>query len=516
MSGADAARELLDRLADGAGIDWHGHADIDAPTLEAAHTLARVREAYRRVGSEVPRESALFHWGPLVVLERTATGSTGEVYRAWDPGLSSLVALKLMRPEAALAGFTNRQFLREAGLLARIGQRNVLRVFGAAVHDGRAGLWCEWLEGRSLAEIVAADGPLAEADATQTALALADALAAIHAAGLNHGDVKATNVIREHDGRVVLMDLGAGGSTQELADDPHTQATLAYLSPEARAGAARGPRDDLYALGVLMHYLLSAKYPEAGGKTLLALAPNTSHDLGRLVARAIDPDATRRFSSAREFAEALRKLGRRRTRVRATARWASAIAACALLAIGAWMLWPRAWNPQVELARRGATGLETLRDGAVLHNGDRIDLHLRSEFPTWAYVLNEDAQGVLHVLFPLSGLDHRNPLPAHEAIVLPGAQNGRRLSWEVSASDGRDEFAVVLSRAPIDSLEQRLRAIPEAAIQRGISRVVPTPSDAVIDSGTRLDAILHDIAGDLDDPKQVRAFTWHLLESTKN
>ena len=127
MSGNDSARELLDRIADGAAVDWNQPTGIDAPLLEAAHTFERVRNAYRRIGTGDPHEPALFHWGPLIVLERTAAGATGEIYRAWDPGLSTMVALKLLRPEAAAAGLTNREFLREAKLLARIGQRNLLR-----------------------------------------------------------------------------------------------------------------------------------------------------------------------------------------------------------------------------------------------------------------------------------------------------------------------------------------------------------------------------------------------------
>ena len=517
MSGNDSARELLDRIADGAAVDWNQPTGIDAPLLEAAHTFERVRNAYRRIGTGDPHEPALFHWGPLIVLERTAAGATGEIYRAWDPGLSTMVALKLLRPEAAAAGLTNREFLREAKLLARIGQRNLLRVYGAAIHDGRPGQWCEWIEGRTLADIVATDGPLPDADAARIADELADALTAIHTAGLTHGDVKASNAMRAHDGRIVLTDLGAGSDVDNAL---HTQATLAYLSPEARAGAERGPRDDLYALGVLLHFLLTGTYPESGTGRVCELVPHTSLGLAAIVTRALDANPARRFENAQKFADALRACRADRPATDRKSKWAWPLAAAATLALALGVAWwqsrPASWQPQAELMRHTASGAETLRDGAVLHNGDRLDLRVSAPDRTWAYVLNEDAENVLHVLFPVAGLDRVNPLPANEVVTLPGAQDSRSLSWEVSANNGRDEFVVVLARAPIAAMERRLQTMPSAAVERGVVRAVRNPPELSSPGPARLGALLQDIKPELDDTRRVRVFRWHLLESTKN
>ena len=134
----DPLRELLDRIADGGAIDWDRAGGTDAPLLDALYTLDAVRNAYQRIGAaEAPHTQALFHWGHLAVLEKIGSGATAEVFRAWDPGLSTTVALELLRPEAAAAGLRSQEFLREGRLLARLSQRNVLRVYGAAVHDGR-------------------------------------------------------------------------------------------------------------------------------------------------------------------------------------------------------------------------------------------------------------------------------------------------------------------------------------------------------------------------------------------
>jgi tRNA A-37 threonylcarbamoyl transferase component Bud32 len=513
MSGNDPARELLDRIADGAAIDWNEPVGIDPALLEAAHTFERVRDAYRRIGTGEPREPALFHWGPLLVLERTAAGATGEIYRAWDPGLSSMVALKLLRPEAAAAGLTNREFLREAKMLAQIGQHNVLRVYGAAVHDGRPGLWAEWIEGRTLADIIATDGPIPGDDAARITAESADALAAIHAAGLTHGDVKASNVMHARDERIVLTDLGAGGDADAAL---HTQATPAYLSPEARAGGTRGPRDDLYALGVLLHFLLTGHYPDNGASRVRELAPRTPARLAAVVSRALHPDPARRFADARHFAAALGNDNRAARR----GRWLWPMAAAAMLALALAAYWwqsrPAPWQPQAELLRRTAGGAETLRDGAVLRNGDRLDLRVSAPARTWAYVLNEDAENALHVLFPVAGLDRVNPLPAGETVTLPGAQGSRSLSWEIAASNGRDEFVLVLARAPIAALEQRLPVIEAASVERGVRHAVPDAPVIASMGSTHLQALLREVGDKLDDPGQVRVFVWRLRESTEN
>jgi hypothetical protein len=323
--------------------------------------------------------------------------------------------------------------------------------------------------------------------------------------------------MRERDGRIVLTDLGAGNDTNNAL---HTQATLAYLSPEARAGAARGPREDLYALGVLLHLLLSGAYPESGVSSVRELAPHTAPKLAAIVARALDANPARRFENAQKFADALRARGANRTAPGGRSKWAWPLAAAAMLALALGVAWwqsrPAPWAAQAELMRHTASGAETLRDGAVLHNGDRLDLRVSAPAQTWAYVLNEDAENAVHVLFPVAGLDRVNPLPAGEAVTLPGAQGSRSLSWEVSASNGRDEFVVVLARAPIIALEQRLPTIEAASVERGVRHAVPDAPVIASIGSTHLQALLRDVGDKLDDPGQVRVFVWHLQESTEN
>lgn len=192
-----------------------GSGSLEYPSmLDALHMLDEVRNAYRRIGNVNPLTApVLFCWGPLSVFEKVGNGASAEVYRAWDPGLATAVALKLLRPEAAVAGLRSDEFLREERLHARLAHRNVWRVYAAAVHDGRPGLWNEWIEGRTLDAIVRADGPMSGAEAVHVDLELCAAIGAIHAAGLVHSDVKASNVLPARGARIVPVDLGAGKRT---------------------------------------------------------------------------------------------------------------------------------------------------------------------------------------------------------------------------------------------------------------------------------------------------------------
>jgi tRNA A-37 threonylcarbamoyl transferase component Bud32 len=530
---------LVDRLVDGEPLDWSRATASDTGLLDALHTLDQVRNAYQRIGAApAPHAPTLFRWGPLAVQEKIGCGTSAEVYRAWDAGLATTVALKLLRPEAAAAGLRSDEFLREGRLLARLSQRNVLRVYGAAVHDGRPGIWNEWIDGRTLDAIVAADGPFADAEAAHMGIELCAALAAIHAAGLLHGDVKASNVMRARGGRIVLADLGAAGAPDTLNGSLRTQATPAYLSPQSRDGAPRAASDDLYALGVLLHFLLTGAYPrDADAHTAIA-----DGGIAAVVERALSRDPQRRYASAHAFAAALRAAmtestasvrspeeggrngdhasadaepaGEARTRARRTmlprAAWLAAGAVA--LAFAAWQLLPQPWQPHAQLARRTDAGSESLHDGARLRLGDRINLELVSNRPTWAYVLNEDQSGALHVLFPLASLAQANPLAAGVENRLPGRQGDRALSWEVSSSGGREEFLVILADRPLHGLEQRLAEYSAATIdagQRGVGRITGTALANVSVQGRQLEALLAASSAELADTRHARVLAYH-------
>jgi len=201
------AADRFDRLAgdivDGRALDWDTIEAQSDPAerglLAELRVVATVAAAHRAAASDLPK------WGLLRIVEEVGHGAFGVVYRAFDPQLARDVALKVMNDAAE-----SREIVREGRLLARIRHPNIVTVHGADVHDGRAALWMEFVDGRTLEEVLHAHGPFGAGEAAVIGRTLCGALAAVHAAGLVHGDVKAQNVMREHGGRVVLMDFGAG------------------------------------------------------------------------------------------------------------------------------------------------------------------------------------------------------------------------------------------------------------------------------------------------------------------
>src|SRR5262249_31995320 len=144
-------------------------------------------------GSSMPRT-----WGPLRILERIGQGGFGEIYRAFDPTLQREVALKLLRPDRAGAGAAGQvvdaeRILAEARRLATIRHPNILTIYGADRHDGRAGYWTDLVRGKTLEQELAEQGPRGSEEAALVGIKVCQALAAVHAAGLVHQDVKTEN-----------------------------------------------------------------------------------------------------------------------------------------------------------------------------------------------------------------------------------------------------------------------------------------------------------------------------------
>lgn len=199
--------------------------------------------------------------GTSTYIEPIGHGAFGRVYRAWDSRLDREVALKLLTDDRSDTGTRPASIIEEGRLLARIRHPNVVTVYGAERLDKRVGIWMEFVSGRSLEQIVRQDGPLDVVTAARIGIDLCRALAAVHAAGLVHRDVKATNVLREEGGRIVLADFGNGVEPASLDSVDGLAGTPLYLAPEILRGEPATPRSDLYSAGVLLFYLVTGSFP---------------------------------------------------------------------------------------------------------------------------------------------------------------------------------------------------------------------------------------------------------------
>jgi serine/threonine protein kinase len=322
--------DLAASVADGAPVDWpaaeSGAAGDDRRLIRHLRLVADVAELYRSLPEvpQAPPEERLPdgpQWGRLVLLEKIGEGSSSEVYRAWDPELQREVALKLLRADGSEAEAARWRMLGEGRRLARVRHAHVVLVFGADRREDRVGIWMELVDGATLDEIVRKSGLFGPREASLIGLDLCRALAAVHAAGLAHRDVKAQNVMRETGGRIVLMDFGTGEEFKRSGTASRLAGTPLYLAPEILAGGTATASSDLYALGVLLFYLVTGQFPIAAAtfddlvaahargdvRRLRDLRPDLPDAFVRAVERALAPSPAARYSSAGAMETALRE-----------------------------------------------------------------------------------------------------------------------------------------------------------------------------------------------------------------
>jgi len=496
---------LAARIADDQSVDWASEMDpalTGDPTALGLRELEQIVQGFRHMqlaGQSKASGACRFTFGPLQVLERLGEGAQGEVWRAHDPMLDMQVALKLRRLDSDTLG---HQFLAEARRLARVRHANIVSVYGAAVEDGRAGLWMELVRGTTLAELLARDGRFPPEEVREIGMDLCRTLAAVHRHGLLHGDVKPENIMREVSGRIVLMDFGIA---RELDAEPTltVSGSMKYLAPEVLHGGEPSVASDIYSIGAVLFRLLTGEYPGVAASHVARRDAVSLHGHARLlsaITRALDPDPSRRFAHAMAFAQALAPAPQRSVPWR---RMALA-AALVLAAVGVVWRWPVqrpagviAWRSEAALRRLDARGSQSLPDGSVIALGDRLVLEFRSNRPAYVYVFDDDGSGEVAVLFPLAGLQTANPLAAGVDYRLPGRSDGKQLSWQVSREAARDVFVVLAADAPLSAVEDRIRSWGHAreldrGATRGVLEVVASPLERDIDN-PELRAILRDL-----------------------
>jgi serine/threonine-protein kinase len=186
---------------------------------------------------------------------------------AHDAELDRPVALKRLAENLARDEDLRRRFLREARLAARIGHPNVVRVFDVGEEHDRPFIAMEYVEGETLAELVARRGPLPPAEVAALGMQMCAGLAASHAAGLVHRDVKPQNLLLGTDGVLKLGDFGiaAGHDGTRLTLAGTVLGTVGYLAPEQARGEQVTAAADIYALGAVLYELLTGEPVRTAG-----------------------------------------------------------------------------------------------------------------------------------------------------------------------------------------------------------------------------------------------------------
>jgi beta-lactam-binding protein with PASTA domain/tRNA A-37 threonylcarbamoyl transferase component Bud32 len=262
--------------------------------------------------------------GRYAVTARIAHGGMATVYLALDTRLDRQVALKVMHAELARDEEFVRRFIGEAKSVARLSHQNVVAVFDQGSDGPFLYLAMEYVPGRTLKDMLRERGRFAPAAALDIMTGVLDGLAAAHASGIVHRDVKPENVLLTADGRLKVADFGLA---RAQAAAGQTRAglligTVAYLPPEQVTGDSTGPRSDVYSAGVVLFELLTGRQPFTGDSPIAvayqhvntdvpapsALVPGIPAAVDQLVLAATSRDPALRPADAGEFARAVRRV----------------------------------------------------------------------------------------------------------------------------------------------------------------------------------------------------------------
>ncbi|MGO1069347.1 protein kinase domain-containing protein [Lysobacter sp. CA199] len=287
-------------------------------------------------------------------------GGMGVVYRVHDTALGIDIALKLLRPELAARGDAFERFRQELLTARQVSSPRVVRIHDLIRHEAQWLIGMDLIDGEPLDKRLDRDGALPFDDAVRIARQIAEGLAAAHARGVIHRDLKPANVLIDRNGDAYISDFGVARS---LAGSGLTQTgaivgTPDYLSPEQARGEGADARSDLYALGLILHEMLTGKMPFDGGtiSEILAqrmlrspppvsrLRADTPVWLVRLVDRLLRSQPAHRIATADEVIRAIdtRHVPRDWRPARTSWLIAAGVATVAVLGAGLWIARPQA------------------------------------------------------------------------------------------------------------------------------------------------------------------------------
>jgi eukaryotic-like serine/threonine-protein kinase len=258
--------------------------------------------------------------GRYRILKRLGSGGMADVYCARDEELGRKVALKLLYRNLAEDTQFVERFRREASSAAGLQHPNIVGIFDRGEWDGTYYIAMEYVEGRTLKDIIRERGPAPPDAAVDIVLQILRAAGFAHQRGVVHRDIKPHNVLIDDEGRVKVADFGiARAGASDVTETGSIMGTAQYISPEQAQGRPVDARSDLYSIGVVLYELLTGRVPfDAESPVSIALMqvneapvppmelnPSIPPALDAVVMRALEKDPARRFADADAFIAAL-------------------------------------------------------------------------------------------------------------------------------------------------------------------------------------------------------------------
>ena len=263
--------------------------------------------------------------GRYHVLRKLGAGGMANVYLAEDQELGRRVAIKILNERHANDEQFVERFRREAKNAAGLSHPSIVSIYDRGEAEGTYYIAMEYLEGRSLKELIVSRGPAPVNVAIEYARQILQALRFAHVKGIVHRDIKPHNVLADGDGRLKVTDFGiARAGTSQMTEAGSIVGTAQYLSPEQARGSGVDQRSDVYSLGVVLYELLTGDVPFSGDTPVeiamkhlsqtpeppSALRPEVPHDLDLVVMRALAKNPDDRYQSAEEMDADLARVAR--------------------------------------------------------------------------------------------------------------------------------------------------------------------------------------------------------------
>ncbi len=248
--------------------------------------------------------------GRYRLVRLVGSGGMGEVWEAWDERLERRVALKQLRHQSGLsrsdAELANLRAMREARITARLHHPHAVPVFDVVEHEGQACLIMQFIPSMTLSAVLAEGGPLEPDEAAQVGAQIAGALAAAHALGIVHRDVKPGNILIAEDGTALISDFGISRALGDatLTTSGMVHGTPAFLAPEVARGEASDFASDVFSLGATLYAALEGTPPFGNDENSIALLhrvaagqvepPQRSGALTPVIVHMLSPDSESR------------------------------------------------------------------------------------------------------------------------------------------------------------------------------------------------------------------------------
>lgn len=256
--------------------------------------------------------------GRYQILQMLGLGGMGAVYKAHDKELDRLIALKVIRPDIAKHPEALARFRQELLTARQVTHKNVVRIFDIGDADGLKFITMEYVSGKDLHSILAERGKLPLAETLLIVRQMCSALASAHAEGVVHRDLKPGNIMRDENGRIVVMDFGLARSLEDTNKMTQTGAmlgTVEYMSPEQALGDKLDARSDVFTMGLIFYELLTGNTPYKADTSLASLVKRTQEratalvdvdptipkPISDMVAKCLERDRGQRFQSAQEI-----------------------------------------------------------------------------------------------------------------------------------------------------------------------------------------------------------------------